>query len=44
MAGGIESAERDRLDKEIAKIEKEVRTVEAKLRDNSFVDERPPPS
>src|SRR5437588_3828032 len=35
------SAERERLDKEIAKAEEELRTVETKLKNKSFVD-RPP--
>jgi valyl-tRNA synthetase len=42
IAGGDESAERDRLDKEIAKLENELRTVEAKLSNASFVDKAPP--
>ena len=35
------SAERDRLDKEIAKVEAELRTVEGKLANKSFVDRAP---
>ena len=35
------SAERERLDKEIAKAEKELRTVETKLSNKSFVDRAP---
>jgi valyl-tRNA synthetase len=35
------SAERDRLDKEIAKVEAELRTVEGKLSNKSFVDRAP---
>ena len=35
------SAERDRLDKEIAKVETELRTVEGKLANKSFVDRAP---
>jgi valyl-tRNA synthetase len=35
------SAERERLDKEIAKVEVELRTVEAKLSNKSFVDRAP---
>jgi valyl-tRNA synthetase len=35
--------ERERLDKEIAKIESEVRTVESKLENRSFVDRAPAP-
>jgi valyl-tRNA synthetase len=42
IAGGDQSAERDRLDKEIAKLEGELRTVEAKLSNASFVDKAPP--
>jgi valyl-tRNA synthetase len=36
------STERDRLDKEIAKLENELRTVDAKLSNVSFVDKAPP--
>jgi valyl-tRNA synthetase len=35
------SAERERLDKEIAKVEAELRTVEEKLKNKSFVDRAP---
>ena len=42
IAGGDKSAERDRLDKEIARLENELRTVEAKLSNASFVDKAPP--
>jgi valyl-tRNA synthetase len=42
IAGGDKSAERDRLDKEIAKLENELRIVEAKLSNASFVDKAPP--
>jgi len=35
------AGERVRLDKEIAKIESEVRTVEGKLKNKSFVDRAP---
>ena len=35
------AAERDRLDKEIAKVEAELRTVEGKLSNKSFVDRAP---
>src|SRR5207248_2884275 len=35
------SAERERLDKEIAKIETELRTAEEKLKNKSFVDRAP---
>jgi valyl-tRNA synthetase len=41
IAGGDKSAERDRLEKEIAKLENELRTVEAKLSNVSFVDKAP---
>jgi valyl-tRNA synthetase len=34
-------AERQRLDKEIAKLEEELRAVEAKLKNKSFVDRAP---
>ncbi len=42
IAGGDKSAERDRLEKEIARLENELRTVEAKLSNASFVDKAPP--
>jgi valyl-tRNA synthetase len=42
IAGGDKSAERDRLDKEIARLENELRVVEAKLSNASFVDKAPP--
>jgi valyl-tRNA synthetase len=35
------SAERERLDKEIAKIEADLRIVESKLNNKSFVDRAP---
>jgi valyl-tRNA synthetase len=35
------AAERERLEKEIAKVEKELRTVEEKLENKSFVDRAP---
>jgi valyl-tRNA synthetase len=41
MAGGDKAAERDRLDKEIARLENELRTVEAKLSNASFVERAP---
>jgi valyl-tRNA synthetase len=41
IAGGDKSAERDRLEKEIAKLENELRTVEAKLSNASFADKAP---
>ncbi len=42
IAAGDQSAERDRLDKEIARLENELRVVEAKLSNISFVDRAPP--
>ena len=42
IAGGDEAAERGRLDKEIAKLENELRTVDSKLSNASFVDKAPP--
>jgi valyl-tRNA synthetase len=42
IAGGDKSAERERLDKEIAKLENELRIVRAKLATASFVDKAPP--
>jgi valyl-tRNA synthetase len=41
IAGADKGAERDRLDKEIAKVENELRTVESKLENKSFVDRAP---
>jgi valyl-tRNA synthetase len=41
MAGGDKAAERDRLNKEIARLENELRTVEAKLSNASFVERAP---
>jgi valyl-tRNA synthetase len=42
IEGGDKSAERDRLDKEIAKLENELRVVGAKLSNAFFVDKAPP--
>ena len=41
VAGGDKAAERDRLDKEIARLENELRAVEAKLSNASFVERAP---
>ncbi|MGI9087556.1 MAG: valine--tRNA ligase [Chthoniobacterales bacterium] len=41
IAGGDQAAERDRLEKEIAKCEEELRTVKAKLANSSFVERAP---
>jgi valyl-tRNA synthetase len=41
IAAADRARERDRLDKEIAKIENELRTVEEKLKSKSFVDRAP---
>lgn len=41
VAGGDAEAERDRLDKEIGRLENELRTVEAKLSNASFVERAP---
>lgn len=42
IAAGDQAAERDRLDKEIARLENELRVVEGKLSNASFVDRAPP--
>jgi valyl-tRNA synthetase len=41
LATADKSAERERLDKEIARLEGEVRTVQAKLSNASFVERAP---
>jgi valyl-tRNA synthetase len=41
IAGTDPARERERLDKEIAKIEDDLRTVEAKLQNSSFIDRAP---
>jgi valyl-tRNA synthetase len=41
IAGGDQAAERERLDKEIARLENELRVVEAKLSNASFVERAP---
>ena len=41
IEGGDTAAERDRLDKEIGRIENEIRVVDAKLSNPSFVDKAP---
>jgi valyl-tRNA synthetase len=41
VSGGDKATERERLDKEIAKIEAELRTVDGKLKNKSFVDRAP---
>src|SRR6266487_3039940 len=41
VASRDRDTERDRLDKQIAKIETELRTVESKLKNKSFVDRAP---
>jgi len=41
IAAADKVGERQRLDKEIAKIESELRTVETKLQNSSFVDRAP---
>jgi valyl-tRNA synthetase len=42
IVGADKEAEGDRLNKEIAKVEGELRTVESKLENKSFVDRAPP--
>ena len=41
VAAGDKTIERERLDKEIAKLEEELRTVKGKLKNKSFVDRAP---
>ena len=41
MVGGDKAAERERLGKEIAKLEKELEATERKLTNQSFVDRAP---
>src|ERR1700686_3418286 len=41
IAGGDQAAERERLDKEIARLENELRVVEGKLSNASFVERAP---
>jgi valyl-tRNA synthetase len=41
IAGGDKSAERERLDKEVARLENELSVVEAKLANASFIDKAP---
>ena len=41
IEGGDQAAERERLDKEIARLENELRVVEAKLTNASFVERAP---
>src|SRR6184192_3432818 len=41
IAAGDKTAERERLDKEIVKVEAELRTVDGKLKNKSFVDRAP---
>ncbi|MDQ3313399.1 MAG: valine--tRNA ligase [Verrucomicrobiota bacterium] len=43
MTGGDKEAERARLEKEISKCEEDLRTVDAKLSNSSFVDRAPAP-
>jgi valyl-tRNA synthetase len=41
ISGADKQAERDRLDREIAKVEQDLRIVETKLKHKSFVDRAP---
>ena len=41
IAAGDQARERERLDKEIARIEQEARTVETKLQNDAFVQRAP---
>jgi valyl-tRNA synthetase len=41
IVAGDKTAERERLDKEIVKVEGEIRTVESKLKNESFVERAP---
>jgi valyl-tRNA synthetase len=41
IAAGDKARERERLDKEIAKVESEMRTVETKLQNDAFVQRAP---
>jgi valyl-tRNA synthetase len=41
VAGADKEAERERLEKEIARVEEELRTVKTKLENKSFVDRAP---
>jgi len=41
IAAADQARERERLDREIARVGEEARTVEAKLQDNAFVDRAP---
>jgi valyl-tRNA synthetase len=43
IAAGDQARERERLDKEIARIEQEARTVETKLQNDAFVQRAPAP-
>jgi valyl-tRNA synthetase len=41
MTGADKPAERERLDKEIARVQNEIETVETKLKNSSFVERAP---